>query len=77
MKDLGPLKYFLGIEVARSAVDIYLTQWKYTLGIITQICLLGSKPIFAPLDPIFQSGKSKSDFFAHPEKYRRLVGKLI
>ncbi|XP_048427877.1 uncharacterized mitochondrial protein AtMg00810-like [Pyrus x bretschneideri] len=28
MKDIGGLKYFLGIKVAHSREDIYLSQWK-------------------------------------------------
>lgn len=35
MKDFGLLKYFLGIEVARSPDGVYLCQRKYTLDIIT------------------------------------------
>jgi hypothetical protein len=36
MKDLGSLKYFLGIEVARNSIGIFLCQRKYTLDIITE-----------------------------------------
>jgi len=35
MKDLGLLKYFLGIEVARNADGFYLSQRKYVLDIIS------------------------------------------
>lgn len=35
MKDLGALKYFLGIEVARNNQGIYLCQWKYTLDMLS------------------------------------------
>ena len=34
MKDLGELKYFLGLEVARSNKDIFLSQRKYVLDLL-------------------------------------------
>jgi hypothetical protein len=36
MKDLGPLKYFLGIEVSRSNKGIFLCQRKYTLDLLQE-----------------------------------------
>jgi hypothetical protein len=40
MKDLGGLKYFLGIEVARSRQGIFLSQRKYVLDLLTEVGLL-------------------------------------
>ncbi|XP_068329644.1 uncharacterized mitochondrial protein AtMg00810-like [Pyrus communis] len=45
MKDLGGLKYFLGIEVACSRDGIYLSQQKYVLDLLSEIEILACKPI--------------------------------
>ncbi|KAJ3704067.1 hypothetical protein LUZ61_007772 [Rhynchospora tenuis] len=77
MKDLGQLKYFLGIEIARGPVGLYLSQRKYTLDIIAECGLLGAKPAMTPLEQNHNLGKATGDQMKDPEKYRRLVGKLI
>ena len=50
MKDLGVLKYFLGIEVARSSAGLFLCQRKYTLDIVSEVGLLGAKPCGFPIE---------------------------
>ncbi|KAG7542180.1 Reverse transcriptase RNA-dependent DNA polymerase [Arabidopsis thaliana x Arabidopsis arenosa] len=77
MKDLGPLRYFLGIEVARSPEGIYLCQRKYTLDIIAETGLMGVKPITFPLEQNHKLSLAKDDPFSDPTRYRRLVGRLI
>ena len=42
LKDVGPLKYFLGIEVARGSTSIFLYQRKYTLDILYESSELGA-----------------------------------
>jgi len=51
MKDLGRLKYFLGIEVAHNSIRIFLCLYKYALDIISKAGLLGAKSIGSPIDP--------------------------
>ena len=77
MKDLGPLKYFLGIEVARNPTGIFLSQRKYVLDIISEAGLLGAKPAPFPLEPNHQLALAEGLYFSDPAKYRRLVGRLI
>ena len=77
MKDLGNLKYFLGIEVAHSSSGLFLCQRKYTLDIMSEAGLLGAKPIGFPIEQNHKLGLATGEFLIDPESYRRLVGRLI
>lgn len=77
MKDLGPLKYFLGIEVARKETGIYLCQRKYVLDILSEAGLLGVKPASFPLEQNHHLSTSTSPQLVDPTPYRRLLGRLI
>ncbi|KAK2976688.1 hypothetical protein RJ640_004289 [Escallonia rubra] len=48
-KDLGSLKCFLGIEVARSSSGLYLSQRKYTLDILDDCGLTGARSFEFPM----------------------------
>ncbi|XP_028788255.1 uncharacterized protein LOC114744226 [Neltuma alba] len=87
-KDLGSLKYFLGIEVIRSKKDILLTQRKYDLDLLKETRKLGATPTSFPMvyNPLLDADGSipcknpdddaKSKPFENPERYRKLIGKL-
>jgi hypothetical protein len=50
VKDLGPLRYFLGIEIARSSKGIVLSQMKYVLDLLTETGMLGCRYIYVIQD---------------------------
>ncbi|CAM8948160.1 unnamed protein product [Rhodiola kirilowii] len=77
IKDLGPLKYFLGIEVTRSPASIFINQRKYDMELLDGTGLLGCKPSKVPMDSKHTLGLSTSELMHDPTEYRRLVGRLI
>ncbi|XP_048136588.1 uncharacterized mitochondrial protein AtMg00810-like [Rhodamnia argentea] len=75
-KDLGCLRYFLGIEVAYANGSIALSQRKYTLDILKEVGLHDAKPGDTPMDPGVRFDNEHGELLRDAEKYRRLVGKL-
>ena len=47
-KDLGMVKYFLGVEVMRSKHGIFLSQRKYVLDLLYEIGKFGVMPCSSP-----------------------------
>lgn len=76
MKDLGPLKYFLGIEVPQPTSCIAISQRKYALDILTEIGMLEFCPSDTPMDPNFKLLSGQGQPLIDPKRYRRLIGRL-
>ena len=86
IKDLGTLRYFLGIEFARNTKGILMHQRKYALEIISHLGLGGSKPISTPVEMnvklttiVFDkhTGSSSDSLLSDIGAYQRLIGRLI
>nr|XP_016446610.1 PREDICTED: uncharacterized mitochondrial protein AtMg00810-like [Nicotiana tabacum] len=86
VKDLGELRYFLGIEVMRSNQGILLNQRKYALQLVCDVGLGSTKPAATPLDmnQKFTSvefdkhvGVAGDEMLTCISAYQRLIGRLI
>nr|CAD1839613.1 unnamed protein product [Ananas comosus var. bracteatus] len=75
-KGLGDVEVFLGIEVTRCKIGIFLSQRKYVLDLLAKTEKLGAKPCGAPIAPNLQLTANDDELFEDLERYRRLVGKL-
>ena len=51
MKDLGNLRFFLGMEVTRNKTRVSISQRKYTLDLLKKTGKLGCKRVETPVDP--------------------------
>ncbi|CAM8992435.1 unnamed protein product [Rhodiola kirilowii] len=77
IKDLGTLKYFLGLEVARNSTGVFLHQRKYAMYILTDQGMVDCKPAKTPLPIKHQLSLLDASPIEDPMIYRKLVGKLF
>ena len=77
LKDLGTLKYFLGLEVARTEKGINLCQMKFILELLLNTSLLASKPANVSMDQLAKFRSSMGEDVPDPYLYRRVIGKLL
>ena len=77
MKDLGPLHYFLGLEVHQSPKGLFVNQHKYTSDLIELADLHDSSPVDTPIEVNLRLSKDDGDLLPDPHTYRRLVGSLV
>lgn len=77
IKDLGALRYFLGMEAARLSKGILVSQWKYVLDLLMEISMLGFKLAETPIKVNGKLGMKEDSLLVEKIRYERLVGKLI
>ncbi|GJV18967.1 ribonuclease H-like domain-containing protein [Tanacetum coccineum] len=80
IKDLGKLKYFLGIEVVDTDKGICLNQRKYVLNLLSEYGMLACKPTKTPLMSkivISNEAFENDPLLENVTDYQKLMGKLI
>nr|CAN62086.1 hypothetical protein VITISV_035123 [Vitis vinifera] len=77
MKDLGPLKYFLGIEVSQSSEGFFLSQRKYALDLLQETGMSGCQPVNTPIEKCLKLCVEPNQVSTDKGRYQRLVGRLM
>nr|XP_025704048.1 uncharacterized protein LOC112805946 [Arachis hypogaea] len=77
IKDIGDLKFFLGMEVTRSKKGIALYQRKYVMDLLKEARFEECKPATTPLDYTVKLFREKGEPLKDHSGYRKLVGRLL
>ena len=77
IKDLGPMKYFLGLEIARSSQATILSQTKYISDVLKDAGMFYCKPASCPLPQGLHLTPDSGEILDEPDMYRRLIGRLL
>jgi hypothetical protein len=77
MKDLGIMKYFLGIEVHQSSKGIFVCQQNYAADIIKRFRIEGCNPIESPIPLGTKLSKTDEGPILDSTLYKSLVGSLL
>ncbi|XP_062085272.1 uncharacterized mitochondrial protein AtMg00810-like [Humulus lupulus] len=76
LKDLGPLNFFLGIEVCRDATGLYLSQSKYISKLLQRTIMMYVKPCPAPMVAGIPLSIHDGETLNTPTTYRSIIGAL-
>ena len=77
VKDLGTMRYFLGMEVAQSKEGLFISQRKYTLDLLKDTGMMACRPVGTPSEKGRKVEENGDDAPVEKERYQRLVGRLI
>jgi hypothetical protein len=76
MKDLGPVHFFLGIQVKRSTTGFFLSQEQYADDILDRASMSDCKHATTPVDTKAKLPSDAGAPVADPTFYRSIVGAL-
>uniref|UniRef100_A0A803QJ64 Reverse transcriptase Ty1/copia-type domain-containing protein n=1 Tax=Cannabis sativa TaxID=3483 RepID=A0A803QJ64_CANSA len=76
LKDLGEVHYFLGVEIFRNSIAMYLSQAKYITDLLVKLNMKGAKPCPNPSSSTTKLSLNEREPFEDPTLYRSTLGAL-
>ena len=76
MKDLGALKYFLGVEVSRSKQGLFLSQQNYMLDLLAETDNSACKLVNTPIEINHGLFIYPDQIPTNKERYQKLVEEI-
>lgn len=76
IKDLGPLHYFLGLQVTTCSTGLHVHQLKYAHDLLLKYDLLHSQPMNTPMSTKSTLTATDGDLLDNPSLFHELVGSL-
>lgn len=77
IKNLGHIKYYLGLEVSRSSAGIFVHRRKFVLDMLKDTGFLDAKPLALPLEQNVKLKSDVGDLLSDPSLYRKTLDKLL
>ncbi|CAM8975422.1 unnamed protein product [Rhodiola kirilowii] len=76
IKDLGPLHYFLGLQVTSQPDGLHINQLKYAHDMLEKYGLLHSQLVSTPMTPKAPLNLTDGSLLDNPTLFREIVGSL-
>ncbi|WVZ84953.1 hypothetical protein U9M48_031919 [Paspalum notatum var. saurae] len=77
MSDLGPLRYFLGIEISSTHEGFYMSQEKYIQGLLDRASITDHRTDETSLELNVHLSATDGEPLDDPTRYRHIVGSLV
>uniref|UniRef100_A0A803P4N1 CCHC-type domain-containing protein n=1 Tax=Cannabis sativa TaxID=3483 RepID=A0A803P4N1_CANSA len=77
LKDLGTIRFFLGLEIGRTKRGISVSQTPFTVQLLKDTGYIGAKPVSTPMETNLKLSSDKGILLPDPTFFRSLIGKLI
>jgi hypothetical protein len=77
MSDLGPLRYFLGIEISSTYEGFVLSQEKYIQDLLDRASLTDHRTAETPMELNIHLVATDDEPLEDPTRYRHIVGSLV